>query len=97
MCVESDQSPLVLDVQIAGVCRSGEALAAGGKERHDACAHRWCHVCSLCFGVCPAASLARKIYVKQGLGVGALRRQYGGRNKRKVCERSSKVAQMATQ
>lgn len=31
-----------------------------------------------------AASLARKIYVKQGLGVGALRRQYGGRNKRKV-------------
>lgn len=30
-----------------------------------------------------AASLARKIYIKQGLGVGALRRQYGGRNKRK--------------
>lgn len=31
----------------------------------------------------PAASLARKVYMKQGLGVGALRRQYGGRNKRK--------------
>mmetsp|Transcript_274 Transcript_274/g.802 ORF Transcript_274/g.802 Transcript_274/m.802 type:complete len:158 (-) Transcript_274:219-692(-) len=30
-----------------------------------------------------AASLARKVYLKQGLGVGALRRQYGGRNKRK--------------
>lgn len=33
---------------------------------------------------CAAASLARKVYMKQGLGVGALRRQYGGRNKRKV-------------
>ena len=43
------------------------------------------------------ASLARKIYVKQGLGVGALRRQYGGRNKRKVCQPSRDVAQMATQ
>ena len=33
--------------------------------------------------LCLAASLARKVYMKQGLGVGALRRQYGGRNKRK--------------
>lgn len=33
--------------------------------------------------VASAASLARKVYIKQGLGVGALRRQYGGRNKRK--------------
>jgi small subunit ribosomal protein S19e len=31
----------------------------------------------------PAASLLRKIYLKQGLGVGAFTRQYGGRNKRK--------------
>ena len=30
-----------------------------------------------------AASLARKVYLRQGVGVGAFRRQYGGRNKRK--------------
>ena len=30
-----------------------------------------------------AASLLRKIYMKQGIGVGAFTRQYGGRNKRK--------------
>ncbi|KAL3162893.1 40S ribosomal protein S19 [Trebouxia sp. C0010 RCD-2024] len=30
-----------------------------------------------------AASLARKVYLRQGVGVGAFRKQYGGRNKRK--------------
>ncbi|CAL8467951.1 g7489 [Coccomyxa elongata] len=30
-----------------------------------------------------AASLARKVYMKQNIGVGAFSRQYGGRNKRK--------------
>ncbi|KAK9835169.1 hypothetical protein WJX81_002844 [Elliptochloris bilobata] len=30
-----------------------------------------------------AASLARKVYMRQNVGVGAFRKQYGGRNKRK--------------
>ena len=33
----------------------------------------------------PAASLARKVYLRQKLGVGGLRKHYGGKNKRKVC------------
>lgn len=33
--------------------------------------------------LCPAASLARKVYMRQNVGVGAFSRQYGGRNKRK--------------
>ncbi len=32
-----------------------------------------------------AASLARKVYMRQKLGVGGLRKHYGGKNKRKVC------------
>ena len=32
-----------------------------------------------------AASLARKVYLRQKLGVGGLRKHYGGKNKRKVC------------
>lgn len=32
-----------------------------------------------------AASLARKVYLRQGLGVGALRRSYGGRDKSRGC------------
>ena len=34
-----------------------------------------------------AASLARKVYMRQNLGVGILRNHYGGRNKRKVTPR----------
>eukprot|EP00891_Asterochloris_glomerata_P005605 jgi/Astpho2/5605/Aster-02858 len=30
-----------------------------------------------------AASLARKVYMRQGMGIGAFRKHYGGRNKRK--------------
>ena len=33
--------------------------------------------------VCAAASIARKVYLRQNVGVGALRIQYGGRNKRR--------------
>ena len=32
---------------------------------------------------CGAASLARKVYMRQNVGVGAFAKQYGGRNKRK--------------
>lgn len=38
----------------------------------------------LSVGVRFAASLARKVYLRQNLGVGILRNHYGGRNKRKV-------------
>lgn len=31
---------------------------------------------------CPAASVARKLYMRQGMGVGLFRTVYGGRNKR---------------
>ena len=44
-----------------------------------------CHRC-LSDAWCPlraAASLARKVYMRQNVGVGAFRKQYGGRNKRK--------------
>ena len=34
-----------------------------------------------------AASLARKVYLRQKLGVGGLRKHYGGKNKRKVWAR----------
>ena len=36
-------------------------------------------------GIVRAASLARKVYLRQKLGVGGLRKHYGGKNKRKVC------------
>ena len=36
-----------------------------------------------------AASLARKVYLRQKLGVGGLRKHYGGKNKRKVCAGAS--------
>jgi len=40
-----------------------------------------------------AASIARKIYLRQGLGVGLMRRQYGGRKSRGTCpERFEKSA-----
>ena len=34
-------------------------------------------------GLLFAASLARKVYMRQNIGVGEFARQYGGRNKRK--------------
>ena len=40
-----------------------------------------------------AASIARKVYLRQGLGVGLMRRQYGGRKSRGTCpERFEKSA-----
>lgn len=33
--------------------------------------------------LCSAASIARKVYMRQDIGVGAFRKQYGGRNKRR--------------
>ena len=41
-----------------------------------------------------AAAVARKVYLRQDLGVGALRKQFGGRNKRKgtVPEHFAKAA-----
>ena len=42
---------------------------------------------------CAAASIARKVYLRQGLGVGLMRRQYGGRKSRGTCpERFEKSA-----
>ena len=38
-----------------------------------------------------AASLARKVYMRQNLGVGILRTHYGGRNKRKVTILSNRI------
>ncbi len=37
----------------------------------------WLPLCHL------AASVARKLYMRQGMGVGLFRTQYGGRNKRR--------------
>lgn len=41
-----------------------------------------------------AAAIARKVYLRQDLGVGAMRRMFGGRNKRKgtVPEHSARAA-----
>jgi small subunit ribosomal protein S19e len=39
--------------------------------------------------VLPAASVARKLYIRQGMGVGLFRIQYGGRNKRRGCKPES--------
>lgn len=42
----------------------------------------------------PAAAIARKVYMRQDLGVGAMRKMFGGRNKRKgtVPEHFAKAA-----
>lgn len=51
------------------------------------CLQKWLHVAPYLLSLrqcwtC-AASIARRVYVRQNLGVGALRVHYGGRNKRK--------------
>lgn len=62
--------------------------AQGSDQCSDAPLHKLVvysslHACSQHFLFSDAASLARKVYLRQGVGVGAFRKQYGGRNKRK--------------
>lgn len=81
--------------QCTGFCGSPEVSAYGAKARqqpHAACQCAAC-VCkqpadgrpSVCLPACPpvppspAAAIARRVYINQGMGVGAFRRAFGGR------------------
>lgn len=61
-------------------CHTCPAIAAAGAARCCRCRLTPPHPC---LPACPAAAIARRVYIAQGMGVGAMRRAFGGRSNAK--------------